>query len=198
MHAYQYLDACEAAGRGPKGNKEISLARAMDWTANKSQGNRVSLKGTIVWSETLRKIIDEALVFRRNPDAPDDLGFGNLHGRDPAFIGAQAAHSLRPKENPCRNDNEVNRSRSNSKFGMRNAHVLVGTLADNRMMLAEWTGLEPATPGVTGRYSNQLNYHSMRLALRCSRRAATTNACHKPWRPLGDSNPCSHRERVVS
>src|ERR1700739_617544 len=32
--------------------------------------------------------------------------------------------------------------------------------------LAEWTGLEPATPGVTGRYSNQLNYHSrIRLKL---------------------------------
>ena len=30
-------------------------------------------------------------------------------------------------------------------------------------MLAEWTGLEPATPGVTGRYSNQLNYHSRYL-----------------------------------
>ena len=29
-----------------------------------------------------------------------------------------------------------------------------------RMDLAEWTGLEPATPGVTGRYSNQLNYRS--------------------------------------
>src|SRR5882762_2484746 len=28
------------------------------------------------------------------------------------------------------------------------------------LWLAEWTGLEPATPGVTGRYSNQLNYHS--------------------------------------
>jgi hypothetical protein len=27
--------------------------------------------------------------------------------------------------------------------------------------MAEWTGLEPATPGVTGRYSNQLNYHSI-------------------------------------
>jgi hypothetical protein len=26
--------------------------------------------------------------------------------------------------------------------------------------LAERTGLEPATPCVTGRYSNQLNYHS--------------------------------------
>ena len=28
-------------------------------------------------------------------------------------------------------------------------------------VLAEWTGLEPATPGVTGRYSNRLNYHSL-------------------------------------
>jgi hypothetical protein len=28
------------------------------------------------------------------------------------------------------------------------------------LMLAERTGLEPATPDVTGRYSNQLNYHS--------------------------------------
>ena len=58
-------------------------------------------------------------------------------------------------------------------------------------VLAEWTGLEPATPGVTGRYSNQLNYHSM-MAFRflCKR--------HQTWRPLGDSNPCSHRERVVS
>ncbi len=29
--------------------------------------------------------------------------------------------------------------------------------------LAERTGLEPATPGVTGRYSNQLNYRSRLL-----------------------------------
>ena len=36
-----------------------------------------------------------------------------------------------------------------------------GELAFAFLMLAEWTGLEPATPGVTGRYSNQLNYHSL-------------------------------------
>ncbi len=36
----------------------------------------------------------------------------------------------------------------------------MATIAETRMVVAEWTGLEPATPGVTGRYSNQLNYHS--------------------------------------
>ena len=33
-------------------------------------------------------------------------------------------------------------------------------LSDLLDILAERTGLEPATPGVTGRYSNQLNYRS--------------------------------------
>ncbi len=37
--------------------------------------------------------------------------------------------------------------------------------ANPLICLAEWTGLEPATPGVTGRYSNQLNYHSRWLLL---------------------------------
>jgi hypothetical protein len=36
------------------------------------------------------------------------------------------------------------------------------------LFLAEWTGLEPATPGVTGRYSNQLNYHSTWLRIAVS------------------------------
>ena len=34
-----------------------------------------------------------------------------------------------------------------------------------KLIVAEWTGLEPATPDVTGRYSNQLNYHSVRINL---------------------------------
>jgi hypothetical protein len=34
--------------------------------------------------------------------------------------------------------------------------------------MAEWTRLELATPCVTGRYSNQLNYHSTWWALQDS------------------------------
>ncbi len=51
-------------------------------------------------------------------------------------------------------------------------------------VLAERTGLEPATPGVTGRYSNRLNYRSsLLLNLRASvdsrwRRRHTTLAPH--------------------
>ena len=33
--------------------------------------------------------------------------------------------------------------------------------------MAVWTGLEPATPCVTGRYSNQLNYHTILGAIFC-------------------------------
>ena len=45
--------------------------------------------------------------------------------------------------------------------------------------LAEWTGLEPATPDVTGRYSNQLNYHSAELF----------KFSNQSWRSGRDSNP---------
>lgn len=45
-------------------------------------------------------------------------------------------------------------------------------------MLAEWTGLEPATPGVTGRYSNQLNYHSMWLPTRAFWSIPALRKCH--------------------
>ena len=51
-------------------------------------------------------------------------------------------------------------SRAYSNLEYKNAHLSVGTLKENVMNLAERTGLEPATPGVTGRYSNQLNYRS--------------------------------------
>ncbi len=44
---------------------------------------------------------------------------------------------------------------------MTNKAIKRASHSDSPLLpLAEWTGLEPATPGVTGRYSNQLNYHS--------------------------------------
>ncbi len=46
--------------------------------------------------------------------------------------------------------------------------------------VAEWTGLEPATLDVTGRYSNQLNYHSARV---CPERHSLTAgaACYSVY-----------------
>ncbi len=55
-------------------------------------------------------------------------------------------------------------------------------------MLAEWTGLEPATPGVTGRYSNQLNYHSKLKT--CAYSFCLTFALRrKPGDPTGIRTP---------
>ncbi|CAM2192811.1 protein of unknown function [Paraburkholderia kururiensis] len=75
----------------------------------------------------------------------------------------------------------------------------------NGLCLAERTGLEPATPGVTGRYSNRLNYRSSLYIMAYGRRLVPAccfaGYCLAPlmsWRPLGDSNPCTHRERVMS
>ncbi len=34
-------------------------------------------------------------------------------------------------------------------------------VCESLILLAVWTGLEPATPCVTGRYSNQLNYQTV-------------------------------------
>ncbi len=62
------------------------------------------------------------------------------------------------------------------------------TITDQGLNLAERTGLEPATPGVTGRYSNQLNYHSavVRLLLDALQLQAK---CHKLGDPTGIRTP---------
>ena len=57
-------------------------------------------------------------------------------------------------------------------------------------MLAEWTGLEPATPGVTGRYSNQLNYHSaLKAGVPTGIRTPVTAVKGRCPRPLDDGDP---------
>jgi hypothetical protein len=65
-------------------------------------------------------------------------------------------------------------------------------------VLAERTGLEPATPGVTGRYSNQLNYRSVVVTNRTKTKDLTNRALFKTltkyWWVLQGSNlrptPC--------
>ena len=51
--------------------------------------------------------------------------------------------------------------------------------------MAERTGLEPATPGVTGRYSNQLNYRSALKELFFVKHTAFGVAYCANFRPQG-------------
>src|SRR5665647_738546 len=69
--------------------------------------------------------------------------------------------------------------------------------------MAEWTGLEPATPGVTGRYSNQLNYHSKNFYPGQSWWVLTgSNRRHSPCKgdalPTELSTPCNKSPLVYS
>ena len=52
---------------------------------------------------------------------------------------------------------------------------LWGALED----MAEWTGLEPATSGVTGQHSNRLNYHSAELAMISGRKNSRKLFCSR-------------------
>ena len=83
-----------------------------------------------------------------------------------ADLGDRVSTTARRDEIPGTDDNE----RGNDKkkdYAKENALVATDGFKHGdaplcaAKVLAEWTGLEPATPGVTGRYSNQLNYHSL-------------------------------------
>lgn len=69
-----------------------------------------------------------------------------------------------PQPGQCRASVAVTPKGSGSSFNSKDWNKKKGLattfIAANPYVLAERTGLEPATPGVTGRYSNQLNYHS--------------------------------------
>ncbi len=60
--------------------------------------------------------------------------------------------------------------------------------------MAERTGLEPATPGVTGRYSNRLNYRSLVLLARRAVRTRGEPRRRSKARPAGPGS-CRDRQR---
>ena len=102
-----------------------------------------------------------------------------------------------PRRGGQRNARQGFRQELAKRLAQRKRPLEVGASCGEPLELAEWTGLEPATPGVTGRYSNQLNYHSVVAGGFCLEPGSLRKCC-RTWRPLGDSNPCNHRERVVS
>ena len=78
---------------------------------------------------------------------------GSLFPEEPVGVSLNRFHASRPTESCAGGFLHAERHESDG----RNANA---RLRGRLVLLAEWTGLEPATPGVTGRYSNQLNYHS--------------------------------------
>jgi hypothetical protein len=51
--------------------------------------------------------------------------------------------------------------------------------------MAERTGLEPATPGVTGRYSNQLNYRSASIEAEELPQSQPGGVARRCWKVVG-------------
>jgi hypothetical protein len=62
--------------------------------------------------------------------------------------------------------------------------VFLSTLSYEEAVLADRTGLEPATSGVTGRHSNQLNYRSAT----CLKGTAFNTIALNIWWAVQDSN----------
>ncbi len=106
---------------------------------------------------------------------------GPVHGRQPAFLLDESVVALDPEEDEGReNEHQHEEHQPAAVRADGIEHVCLPTLkresdylvemkkANSRspfVFVAEWTGLEPATPGVTGRYSNRLNYHSPSVSM---------------------------------
>jgi hypothetical protein len=90
--------------------------------------------------------------------------------------------------------------RASKKGELAFAPVWNHRLSDRVPLLAEWTGLEPATPGVTGRYSNQLNYHSISLQIRRRQTVVSVyqvgNSGLQPRRQIQARTPLVGAERL--
>ena len=106
----------------------------------------------------------------------------------PGSINRRADARKHPRAAPT-----VAFSRRHETFAVSLRHVDAKSGHEARFLqeLAEWTGLEPATPGVTGRYSNQLNYHSALVnpGVPTGIRTPVTAVKGRCPRPLDDGDP---------
>ena len=75
--------------------------------------------------------------------------------------------------------------------------VKVCPRVDTLGKLARWTGLEPATPGVTGRYSNQLSYHRATVSPRLPGREAVLRKARGGVKPTSTEIPGCHHGRLT-
>ena len=93
------------------------------------------------------------------PEGTPAFFLGGVDGNDSARRASPLRGALRASKLACGAICQTRCAASIQSLATRKrAHPPFGGQA--LVHLAEWTGLEPATPGVTGRYSNQLNYHS--------------------------------------
>ena len=66
-------------------------------------------------------------------------------------------------DKPILESSKESLTRKNELIKYKQKGILQKDKQTKTRKMAERTGLEPATTGVTGRYSNQLNYHSINL-----------------------------------
>ena len=128
---------------------------------------------------------DEELEIVQQPDWPDQFDASKPGLAQWPAEKAETARGDRCEECPTEN---VGIARQPAPCGaLQRNEPFTGKGSD---LLAEWTGLEPATPGVTGRYSNQLNYHSADFPISLTRISAlTTTPGNWSGRRVSNSRP---------
>jgi hypothetical protein len=123
-------------------------AASSTWTGPK----RWSTTARVSIARSRTPFVEPWLVHARRSHKPSLLlRFGHRRNAGPASLGTTAGHGT---------------NYADAEEGAQIVRVVQWrwwlTASKISGGMAERTGLEPATPGVTGRYSNQLNYRSVR------------------------------------
>ena len=135
---------------------------------------RIRLDGAPLFVHETAKIVEEDLFAVHRGDSGVDVGVEVVVNAPQGEGNAKQQYDRggQPPGETVADQLQHDRACSGGRIGKSGAAGLSAQAQDAPPgatapgALAEWTGLEPATPGVTGRYSNQLNYHSWRHSQR--------------------------------